>query len=113
MRAVRRPGEVTERDDRPPASEATRATPEHDAAMAIDLAALGLNRPGTVHHNLPAAVLIEHAVQRGEGKLAAHGALVAITGRYTGRSPDDKFIVRDDETAQTVWWGKVNKATDS
>ncbi|MCB9785877.1 MAG: phosphoenolpyruvate carboxykinase [Deltaproteobacteria bacterium] len=81
--------------------------------MAIDLAALGLNRPGTVHHNLPAAVLIEHAVQRGEGKLAAHGALVAITGRYTGRSPDDKFIVRDDETAQTVWWGKVNKATDS
>jgi phosphoenolpyruvate carboxykinase (ATP) len=81
--------------------------------MALDLAPLGLNRPGTIHHNLPAAVLIEHAVRLGEGKLAAHGPLVAITGRYTGRSPDDKFIVRDATSDETVWWGKVNKSTDS
>jgi phosphoenolpyruvate carboxykinase (ATP) len=81
--------------------------------MVIDLASLGLTRPGTIYRNLPAAVLVEHAVRLGEGKLAAQGPLVAITGRYTGRSPDDKFIVRDAESESTVWWGKVNKSTDS
>ena len=63
----------------------------------------------TLHTNLGMAALVEQAVSRGEGKLAKDGPLVVNTGRYTGRSPKDKFLVRDAETADTVWWGKVNK----
>ena len=51
-----------------------------------------------------------HAIARGEGHLAADGPLVVATGRHTGRSAQDKFIVRDAETESTVWWGKTNKA---
>src|SRR5690348_12708126 len=60
--------------------------------------------------NLGAARLAEHAVQRGEGELAENGALVVRTGQYTGRSPKDKFIVRDHLTEKTVNWGPVNQA---
>jgi phosphoenolpyruvate carboxykinase (ATP) len=49
-------------------------------------------------------------VRRGEGILAKDGPLVVATGKHTGRSANDKFIVRDAETEQTVWWGKTNKA---
>jgi phosphoenolpyruvate carboxykinase (ATP) len=48
--------------------------------------------------------LVEHAVQRGEGLLAEHGPLVVKTGKHTGRSAQDKFIVRDAETESNVWW---------
>jgi phosphoenolpyruvate carboxykinase (ATP) len=56
---------------------------------------------------------VEHAVRRGEGKLAKDGPLVVTTGKHTGRSAKDKFIVRDAETENTVWWGKTNKADDA
>src|SRR5690606_11841863 len=69
----------------------------------------GLNTSGTVHYNLGAAELVEHALRRGEAKLTAHGALVAYTGQHTGRSPKDKFVVRDDSTDGEVWWDN-NKA---
>jgi phosphoenolpyruvate carboxykinase (ATP) len=59
-------------------------------------------------HNLPAAALTEMAVRGGEGKLADSGALVVTTGEHTGRSPEDKFIVRDERSADEVWWGEVN-----
>jgi phosphoenolpyruvate carboxykinase (ATP) len=55
-------------------------------------------------YNLSAAELYERAVARGEGKVAAQGALVVSTGRHTGRSPHDKFIVRDGTTERTIWW---------
>ncbi|MFM7590643.1 MAG: phosphoenolpyruvate carboxykinase (ATP), partial [Isosphaeraceae bacterium] len=58
--------------------------------------------------NLSEAVLIEHTLRRGEGMLAASGALVVRTGKYTGRSPKDRFIVKDDFTAGRVDWGTVN-----
>jgi phosphoenolpyruvate carboxykinase (ATP) len=64
----------------------------------------------TVHANLGTAPLVEHALRNGEGRLAAHGPLVVETGKHTGRSAKDKFIVRDDETEDTVWWGKTNAA---
>ena len=65
-----------------------------------------------VHFNLEAAPLVEHAIRRGEGRLAANGALVATTGKYTGRSPKDKFVVKDALTAGKVAWGTVNQPFD-
>jgi len=73
------------------------------------LTAQGINTRATLHWNLVTAKLVETAVARGEGKLAADGPLVVETGSHTGRSAQDKFIVRDAETADTVWWGKSNK----
>jgi phosphoenolpyruvate carboxykinase (ATP) len=69
----------------------------------------GLLNLGTVHWNLGPAALTEHAVRRGEASLSAHGALLALTGEHTGRSPKDKFIVRDANTDATVNWGGINQ----
>lgn len=63
---------------------------------------------GRVQHNLPPASLIEVAIRRREGILSLTGALTVNTGKYTGRSPDDRFIVDDEHTHDTVDWGKVN-----
>ena len=74
----------------------------------IGLQAQGIETRATLHWNLVTARLIETAVARGEGKLSADGPLVVETGKFTGRSPKDKFTVRDAETADTIWWGKSN-----
>ena len=66
-----------------------------------------------VHLNLPASQLIETALMRGEGRLASNGALVAVTGARTGRSPRDKFIVDDELTHDKVAWGRVNQPFSS
>ncbi len=65
-----------------------------------------------VHRNLSTPQLVEAAIARGEASLAANGALVALTGSRTGRSPRDKFVVQDDLTRDTVDWGKVNQPFD-
>jgi len=57
------------------------------------------------HRNRAAAELYEHALRRGEGLLAAAGPLCVVTTPHTGRSPNDKFIVRDATTSERVWWG--------
>ena len=57
-------------------------------------------------------MLVEHAVRRGEGLLADNGALVAYTGKYTGRSVKDKFTVKDPVTAELVNWGDHNQPFD-
>ena len=75
---------------------------------ARDLAAHGLRPDKPVHWNLSPAALVEEAVRRGEGHLTREGAFVGITKPHTGRSPDDKFVVREAETAERVWWGNVN-----
>src|SRR5438309_1535013 len=62
---------------------------------------------GRTHFNLSPGVLVEHSIRRNEAKLAANGAIVGYTNR-TGRSPKDKFIVRDEMTENTVKWGAVN-----
>ena len=77
--------------------------------MTLDLSHVGLQITGTVHRNLSSTLLVERALSRGEGSLSAGGALVTQTGKYTGRSPNDKFTVRDPETAQSVWWGDINR----
>ena len=62
-----------------------------------------------VHKNLPVSQLVESALLRGEARLASNGALVAVTGARTGRSPKDKFIVDDDLTHDSVQWGRTNQ----
>jgi phosphoenolpyruvate carboxykinase (ATP) len=63
---------------------------------------------GQVHRNLSVPSLVEIIVNRKEGTLSSTGALSVKTGRFTGRSPDDKYIVDDEVTHGTVNWGKVN-----
>jgi phosphoenolpyruvate carboxykinase (ATP) len=70
----------------------------------------GIATAAVLHWNLITAPLVEHAIRRGEGSLAAEGPLVVATGKHTGRSAKDKFIVRDAETETSVWWGKTNQA---
>ena len=68
----------------------------------------GLKNLGSVAYNLEAPRLYEEAIRRGEAKIAAGGPLVAETGQHTGRSPKDKFIIRDALTDDTVWWDNSN-----
>src|SRR5919199_247795 len=79
------------------------------AVRKMTLERLGMVRYGAVHENLPPARLVEAAVRRREGMLAESGALVARTGKRTGRSPKDRFIVEDDVTREKVDWGAINK----
>ncbi len=81
-----------------------------DRVPVKGLEAQGIATDAHLHWNLETAPLVEQAIARGEGRLAADGPLVVATGRHTGRSAQDKFIVRDAETESTVWWGKTNKA---
>src|SRR5215210_4692819 len=83
------------------------------AVRKMTLERLGLVRYGAVHENLPPARLVEAAVRRREGRLAGNGALVAKTGKRTGRSPKDRFIVEDDVTRERVDWGAINKPFSS
>lgn len=74
----------------------------------------GLGRHGigsfeVAHWNLGTAQLVEKALQRHEGILASGGAFVVQTGQFTGRSPKDKYIVREPDTETTVEWGSVNQ----
>ncbi|TPG21564.1 phosphoenolpyruvate carboxykinase [Sphingomonas koreensis] len=79
---------------------------------ALGLDAQGIATSAQIHWNLGTAPLVEAAIARGEGRLAADGPLVVETGPHTGRSAQDKFTVRDGETDSTVWWGKTNKPMD-
>ncbi len=63
---------------------------------------------GKVYSNLPPAALIEQSLAREEGFLTSTGALMADTGKFTGRSPKDRFIVLDEKTRESVWWGDIN-----
>ena len=64
--------------------------------------------PSKVHRNLDVDTMVDLAVQRKEGVINSTGSLSVNTGKYTGRSPDDRFIVYDDKTHDTIDWGKVN-----
>src|SRR5690554_5589112 len=65
-----------------------------------------------VLRNLTNDELVEMAVQRGEGEVASTGALAVRTGKFTGRSPEDKFLVREAASEDAIWWGEVNRPVD-
>ncbi|MES2120833.1 MAG: phosphoenolpyruvate carboxykinase [Pseudomonadota bacterium] len=73
------------------------------------LEAQGIATGAEIFWNLTTAPLIEHAVRRGEGRLTKDGALLVDTGKFTGRSVKDKFVVRDATTESTVNWGAINQ----
>ncbi|SIR29165.1 phosphoenolpyruvate carboxykinase (ATP) [Rhizobium sp. RU35A] len=68
------------------------------------LSALGLVGASHVHYNLNESELYEAALRNGEAELTIDGALRAVTGQHTGRSPKDKFVVRDASTEPHIWW---------
>ncbi|MCU0271161.1 MAG: phosphoenolpyruvate carboxykinase (ATP) [Acidimicrobiales bacterium] len=75
----------------------------------LDLSYLGITNTGTVFHNISTPALYEEAIRRREAMLSHLGPLVVRTGQYTGRSADDKFIVREPSSEDRIWWGKHNR----
>lgn len=75
---------------------------------AVGIDSIGLKTSGVVRYNFSEPELYEEAIRRSEAKLTAHGALVGYTGQHTGRSPKDKFVVRNDATEDQVWWDNNN-----
>jgi phosphoenolpyruvate carboxykinase (ATP) len=73
-----------------------------------DIQSSGVQKAAQVFWNLEPAQLIEHTILNQEGVLAENGAIMCDTGKFTGRSPKDKFTVKDAKTANTVWWGDIN-----
>lgn len=72
------------------------------------LETLGIKQAAEVKWNLTPAELVEEAIKNGEGVLTDTGALMCDTGKFTGRSPKDRFIVEDAKTKDSVWWGDIN-----
>src|SRR5687768_17227442 len=82
------------------------------AGRAHGLEEQGIQTSRPIHWNLSTAALYEHAIRRNEGELAAEGPLVCSTGAHTGRSPNDKFFVKEPSSEGHVAWGKVNKGIE-
>ena len=88
-------------------------TGARNESAAKSLSALGILNAGTVFWNLPSSHLYEHAVRAREGEIAHLGPMGVNTEPHTGRSPQDKFVVRDAERADTLWWGAHNNPFES
>jgi phosphoenolpyruvate carboxykinase (ATP) len=87
--------------------------PDLNSNLKAHLEHLGLAGASAVHRNLSVASLYEHALRKGEGELGADGQFVVETGEHTGRSPKDKFFVREPGSETHIDWGETNKAIDS
>ena len=75
---------------------------------SVDLSEHGIQPAGVVYRNLSTSQLYEHALARGEARLAEGGPLAVDTGKHTGRSPKDKFVVREPGSEDRIWFGDVN-----
>lgn len=75
----------------------------------VGLDSIGLKNLKTEYWNLPTPALYEEALKRNEGIVAHLGPLVVRTGQFTGRSPNDKFVVEEETNKKAIWWGKVNR----
>jgi phosphoenolpyruvate carboxykinase (ATP) len=84
-----------------------RVVPQRESSVGLEKQ--GLAPSGTVHWNLIGAELMLAAARRGEGEFAAMGPFVAVTRPHTGRSPNDKFVVKEPSSENDVDWGKVNQ----
>jgi phosphoenolpyruvate carboxykinase (ATP) len=84
---------------------------ERTPAHRLD--AQGIETGASIHWNLTTAPLVEQAIARGEGKLAKDGPLVVKTGGKTGRSANDRFVVRNSVSNDAVWWGKSNRPMEA
>lgn len=82
---------------------------EHELERTEEHVQAAIPGTSTVHVNLPVPKLIEAAIRRGEGRLSSTGGLLVSTGQYTGRSPKDRFIVKDASVVDHVAWGSVNQ----
>ncbi|SFB85726.1 phosphoenolpyruvate carboxykinase (ATP) [Flexibacter flexilis DSM 6793] len=80
--------------------------------MYSGLEAVGIRQASKVYWNLTPSELVHHAIANQEGVLTSTGALMCDTGQFTGRSPQDKFFVKDELTADKIWWGDANRAID-
>ncbi len=79
------------------------------AVSSFGIVRQGVDGDGTAYWNLPPAQLYEHAIRNDEAELASDGPLVSRTGDHTGRSPNDRFLVEEGKTRESVWWGTVNR----
>ena len=77
--------------------------------LSCSLEKQGFTTSATIHANLGMSPLVEHALKKGEGRLTRDGALLVDTGKFTGRSVKDKFVVRDATTEDSINWGKINQ----
>ena len=80
---------------------------DNDTKTMISLDQYGIKN-AKIHYNLTADELHDVTIENGQGVEAASGALAINTGEFTGRSPQDRFIVKDDITADKIWWGDIN-----
>ena len=78
----------------------------------IDLKYLGIRTKKNIFRNLSTEKLIENIIINKEGVMGKKGAVMVDTGKYTGRSPDDRYIVDEPSTNSNIWWGPVNKKID-
>ena len=78
-------------------------------SLSVSLADQGIATDATIHANFGTAALVEEALKRGEGRLTKDGALLVDTGKFTGRSVKDKYVVRDARTEDTINWGAINQ----
>jgi phosphoenolpyruvate carboxykinase (ATP) len=90
---------------------ANQSTQESNVSQTMqdDLRQMGLTGLAAIHANLSPAKLYEEAIQRNEVEISADGAVVAKTGLHTGRSANDKYVVRDAANSSEIEWGKVNQ----
>ena len=79
----------------------------------LSLEAIGFKNLGEVHYNYNEPKLIQESLLNGEGTLGKGGTLLVNTGTHTGRSPNDKFIVEDENTINEIWWEKNGTMTES
>ncbi len=79
-----------------------------DTKIIKELGKIGLKNLGQVKHNLTPALLVEAALEKQEGVLTETGAFRVVTGKFTGRSPKDRFIVKRRSIEKQIAWGPVN-----